>query len=380
MCECKPPTCGSQGQLADLTVDCPLPFPPYITPINTQKPSVFITGATGLIGSYVVRLLLMHGYERITALRRRESRMDLLGDDVSRVRWVEGDLDDDSALMEGMHGADWVIHSAALISYQPADRDALHRINVAGTANVVNAALACGVEKLLHVSSVSVLSRTSKNTRADENTPWQKTRYSTMYGLTKHLAEMEVHRGAAEGLKVSFVVPSLVIGAGFWSEGSLVVIHRVGRGLRIYPTGANGFVDVRDVALLMLRLLEDGQDGARILVNGYNVTFHEFFQRLAVRLSVRAPGIRVGRVGTEILWRLVVPVRWLTGRKPLFTKETMRAAQAVAEYDNARSLSMPGFRYTPLDDTLDDIATEYRQAAKKKFEARVMAFRPQHLP
>lgn len=330
------------------------------------KPSVFITGATGLLGSHLVRLLLLKGYTRITAIRRGQSSMALLGADAARIHWIEGDVLDIEALESGMRDAEWVFHCAGYISFDPRHVSTLHSVNKEGTENVVNAALRCGVKHLLHMSSVSVLSRLQRHDTIDESRAWQRTRYTSQYGLSKHLAEMEVQRGIAEGLKASIVIPSIILGAGVWQEGSATVFHRVGQGMPVYPGGNNGFVDVRDVCALALAIMEQDLQ-CRVIANGHMITYKKLFSEIARRIDAAPPRILFGPLAAEVLWRLFVPVRWITGRQPVINKHTVRMSQCTVEYRNSASLAIEGFRYTPLGKTLDDIATQYRSAREKKF-------------
>jgi nucleoside-diphosphate-sugar epimerase len=343
-----------------------------------SKPSVFVTGATGLVGSHLVRLLLRRGYTDITALRRETSDLSLLGDAVDYIRWIEGDVLDVAALTEGCHQADWVFHCAGLISYDPGDRNELFAINVEGTANVVNAALDTGVEKFLHIGSVSVLARTGKRQVVTEDTPWQSTAYTSTYGLTKHLAEREVQRGIAEGLDASIIIPSIILGAGNWHSGSATIFHQIGKGMPAYPIGQNGYVDVRDVALLSILALEQ-ETSCRVIASGHTITYKELFTEIAIRLHKKPPVLPVGPVLSEIVWRLFVPVKWIRGRVSVLNKETVRGSQSFPEYDNSRSLQVQGFRYLDLSNSLDDIAEKYLEAREKKFKPLFLDFGAHHL-
>src|SRR5690606_27051587 len=187
------------------------------------------------------------------------------------------------------------------------------------------------------------------------------TPFSSIYGRTKHEAEREVQRGIAEGLDASIVIPSIILGAGDWESGSATIFHKIGKGMPVYPQGQNGFVDVRDVALLALRILESGRS-YRAIASGHTISYKKLFTKIAERIDARPPVVRIGPVLSEVAWRLCVPVRWMTGRQPVINKETSRAAQCFPEYDNAVSLTVPGFRYTSLEKTLDDIAERYKAA------------------
>ena len=207
-----------------------------------------ITGATGFAGSYVLRTLLEAGYTSLRALRRSTSRMDLVDDLAGRVQWYEGDLRDVFDLEAAMEGVDTVIHCAALVSFNPRDRDRLLKINRDGTANVVNAALTQGVRRLIYMSSVAALGKEEGDKQVTERTKWEPNPSNTNYAISKFQAEREAWRGQAEGLSVACVYPTIILGAGFWDVGSAKMIAHADRGGTFYPGGATGVVDVRDVA------------------------------------------------------------------------------------------------------------------------------------
>jgi dihydroflavonol-4-reductase len=102
--------------------------------------NILITGATGLVGSAVARRLLEEGHT-VLAMHRPESSRNLLRDVETRIQWHEGDILDLHALEQALSGADAVVHAAAVVSFEPRDRDDMYKVNVEGTANVVNACL-----------------------------------------------------------------------------------------------------------------------------------------------------------------------------------------------------------------------------------------------
>ena len=335
---------------------------------------IFITGATGLAGSHILRYLMLKGYRNIVAMRRESSRMDLVEDLADDIAWAVGSLDDVDVLHDAMTGADWVIHAAALISYEKNSEQAMYRVNVDGTANVVNAALANDVSKFLHISSVSTYARTGGDQIISEKTEWQFTPYTTIYGHTKHLAEMEVWRGQAEGLDTVMINPSIILGSGHWGDGSLKIVQRLGEGLKYYPTGAIGYVDVRDVARLALLRLQGHGSSGRMLTSGHDISYKKFFDKLAPLLGVPAPSIRISPWLSEIAWRALLPLKWITGRENTISKHTARTTSCNIGYDNSLSLSIDGFNYTDLQTTLEDVAKKYRQSRDAGWKALPMEF------
>src|SRR5690606_9776453 len=147
-------------------------------------------------------------------------------------------------------------HVAGMISFVPSERDKMLKINIEGTANVVNACLDASVEKLMHVSSVAAFGNSKENVLLDESAQWEEDDIKSPYARSKFLGEMEVWRGMAEGLKAVIVNPSLIVGPGYWiGSGPAAIFNKIDEGVPVYTYGTNGYVDVRDVAESMLMLL-----------------------------------------------------------------------------------------------------------------------------
>ena len=142
-----------------------------------------------------------------------------------RIQWVEGDLFDVDQLRGAMEGVEHVYHCAALVSFDPRDRDALLRTNVQGTANVVDAALECGVRRLCHVSSTATIGGALDGGTGDETKAFTEEKRSSAYAISKAQAELEIHRGIAEGLDAVMVNPCVVIGPGLPGRSSMTMIE-----------------------------------------------------------------------------------------------------------------------------------------------------------
>ncbi len=327
----------------------------------TSSKRIFITGATGFLGSHLLRELLSAGYANIHALRRASSSMDLVSDLAERVHWYEGDVLDVDHLAKAIEGSEAVFHAAALVSFLPRDKKRLYEINVKGTANVVNVALACGVKDFMHVSSVAALGRSREGEFINEDTPWEDAPNNTNYAHSKYLAELEVWRGQEEGLQVGIVNPSIILGMGRPGEGTMGFFSRVAKGMIFYPTGMTGFVDVRDVARFMRLLYESGRRGERFVLSGENMPYGKFFELIARELGVRPPHRKVTPFLKELAWRLEGLRAKLTFRDPFLTRETANTAMSSWLYDHTRSLSLPGFSYTPIEKTIADVAVRFRE-------------------
>ena len=326
---------------------------------------VLLTGGTGFVGAHVLRLLLQQGQE-VVALQRNASRKDLVADVVDKVQWIEGDVTDISSLETAFDGIDKVVHCAAVVSFHPKDRRRMMQINVDGTANMVNFAFDAGVQQFVHVSSIAAIGRSATQRHLSEASKWETSAHNSQYAISKYLAEQEVWRAGAEGLPVSIVNPSMVLGSGFWGENTSIFFKRIDDGLRFCPTGASGFVDVKDVATFIWKLLETGNTGERFLLNGENIAYKTLFGWIAKELEVPPPSISAAPWMAEVAWRIEWLREKLTGSIPLVTKESARSSVNSFTFDNRKSLAaFPDFRYTPIRETVMDAAKEYRRKFPK---------------
>ncbi len=339
--------------------------------VDKSKAVILVTGGTGFIGSYMIRLLIKNGY-RVRALRRAGSPMDLIQEVAAQVDWREADVTDITALEEAMVGVTHVIHCAAMVSFHPRDVPRMMNINVSGTANVVNLALENGIQKLVHVSSIASLGRVKDRPSLDESSKWIQSSGNSQYAISKYQSEQEVWRGHAEGLPVAIVNPAVVLGSGFWNVGTGRMFSQVYKGLKFWSVGRTGLVDVRDVAKFMLMLLESDIDGERYILNAQNTLFRDLFFLVADALNVKRPFIKVTPLLAEVAWRVEWLKEKITGAEPVVTRESARASISTFFYANEKSLSLPGFSYRPLEQTVRETAEQFLDAASEGFEPRVL--------
>ena len=313
------------------------------------------------MGAHLLERLLAHGYTRIHALHRAESSFQLVQPFHDQITWHTGDLDDIDLLEDLMDTHTAVFHCAGLVSYQPRDRDRLYRVNVEGTANVVNAALQKQVYKLIHVSSIAALGRRKGLSLIDENIQWEHHPYNSNYGVSKHLGELEVWRGVAEGLRAVIVNPSIIVGAGFWDRGTARFFRNIAHGFPFYPTGGSGFVDVQDCAEAMICLLQSKVEGERFILNGENRSYRSYFERIADGLGVKRPAIAARPWMGAIAWRLSWLRNLIAPSSGNITRETVANGSRTWQFDTSKFRSaFPEFQFTPLDETIQRVAQRYR--------------------
>lgn len=319
---------------------------------------IFVTGGTGLIGSYLLRELRAR-HLPVRALYRGAKPP---AQAPSGIEWLAGDLLDPLLLTSAISAdVTHVFHCAGLVSYAPQDEEALLQINVQGTANVVDACLARPGVRLGYVSSVAALGRPGASTPVvsgevvvDETATWDLGASHPAYATSKYMAELEVWRGAAEGLQAVIVNPSIVLGAGDWQRSSTRLLRYAYNQHRFYTRGTLNFVDVRDVVAQFVRLLLELPAGPtqRYILNGGTCSLGSFLQQAAVAMGRRPPTVAVPAWAAELIWRLEHTRSLLTGARPLITRDTARAGQQNLFYNAHKVQAATSLPFRPLADTI----------------------------
>ena len=316
---------------------------------------IFVSGGTGLVGSHLIKSLVKEG-KKIIAIYRGSIPSDLLFDSV---QWIKGDILDIVALEEIMIGVEQVYHCAAIVSFNPARRLEMFKINVEGTANMVNAAINSGIKKLLFVSSVAALGRIRNGQLIDETMNWTKETSNSDYGKSKYLAEMEVWRGIGEGLDAVIINPVIILGAADWNKGSAGMFKSAYNEFPWYTTGSGGFVDVHDVVKAMTLLMESDISGQRFIISAENKTYQQVFAMMSKGFEKKPAYKKVTPFLAGIIWRLEAIKGLFSGNDPLLTKETANTALTNVAYNNTKLLhQLPHFSYTPLEDTIQRVCKE----------------------
>lgn len=312
---------------------------------------IFITGCNGLVGSTVARMLVARG-EKICALKRKSSDLSLVRDIESSIEWIEGDIFDTEILNKAMAQADTVIHAAAIISFAPRKRKNMYDVNVQGTANVVNAALKNNIKKFCYLSSIAALGRKKGEPVVNENALWEESEMNTHYAKSKYLAELEVWRGIEEGLPAFMVNPSVILGPGDWKNGSTKIFHYIFNENKFYTKGHISYVDVKDVATIIVKLLDKNVSGERFILNAGRVTYQELFTLIARYFHVKPPAIEVGKFIAEIAWRVEKFRAMFSDSEPILTKETVKLAGLSFDYKNEKISRFLDYKFAPLEQTI----------------------------
>jgi dihydroflavonol-4-reductase len=246
-------------------------------------------------------------------------------------------------------------HCAALVSFDPRDRPAMMSVNAEGTANVVDAALETGVRRMCHVSSTATIGGGMDGSTGDETKPFVQNGSSSAYAISKAKAELEVHRGIAEGLDAVMVNPCVVLGPGIAGRSSMTMVESVRKGSRFFPGGSNAVVDARDVATAMTRLITEGASGERYLLIGEGISYRKLFTLIAQSAGKPAPTMPLPAWALELGWR-VEAMRTVFGGRPLITRNTARTASRIRLYDGSKAERLLGMKFRSAEEAVTNVA------------------------
>ncbi|NPA42868.1 MAG: NAD-dependent epimerase/dehydratase family protein [Chlorobi bacterium] len=338
--------------------------------MNSPLPGpVLVTGATGMVGGHLLRRLAERGFDVLAVYRnpkgkehvRRLFRFYGSEPAFDRIRWIQGDTADPCFVFDIVPQAPVIVHGAAKISFSPRDKKEMYRTNVEGTAHLINAALDSGTSYLVHISSIAALggNRSPKTERA----VWTWAVPHTTYGATKFLSEMEVWRGMEEGLRAAVINPSVIVSPFYYDRGLGQTVDRLyRRRLPFYTDGSTGYVHVRDVTEIILRLIERQISGERYILNGGHMQVRDMLYLLADTLGVPPPRYRLPRKIVGGLLPIYNTLARLTGK---FTelapveKEALDALWGSETYDSSKARREFDYEFIPPEEALKELAEVY---------------------
>lgn len=330
---------------------------------------IAVTGATGFLGAHLVCRSLLQG-KAVRALKRSNSNREEFdyiyslyfsnAQPTGNLTWMEADILDLPALEDALTGVEEVYHCAAVVSFNPSDKDYMMKANIEGTANVVNTCLNRKIKRLAYISSIAALGREKSGTEITEKTKWVDSRHNSAYAISKYKAEKEVWRGVEEGLDAVIVNPGVILGSGKWNKGSCVLFNMVHKGMPFYTNGVNGYVDVEDVADATLFLMQNDHINERYILVSENMNMKWFLDETATLLGAKKAHVEVKKVLAELSWRALKILSFFTSKKPSITKETARASLNRFYY-NSDKIKKLGFSFKPIEKTLQDACTNFKQ-------------------
>ncbi len=315
---------------------------------------ILITGATGFIGSYILRKLLSSGYGQVSAIHRSSSPFDLIPEDVKHaVTWHCCDLSNTEKLREVVTGAEIIIHCAALVSFWPRQFDLMEQINYQATKNLVRIAEEEGVSRFIHFSSVEALGHGDSLNKEDSF--YDEATAMSQYSITKHKADLAIKKSS---LDYTIYHPGFVLGGGYWDRAPLNFITKIYEGMRFYPSGSIGIVDVRDIADILVQNLENSlmYREAYILVSD-NIRHERYFREIVLKLHLKGGFKKLGEPLISVaIWAESIKAKF-TKVAPLITRETYKISSKALKYDNHKILSTTGYKFRTAEESIEDLCS-----------------------
>ena len=331
---------------------------------------ILVTGGTGLVGAHLL-FTLTDNNEEVRAIYRKTSDLNAVKKVFSyytsevdrlfnKIDWQLADITDVLSLEVVFKNVDYVYHCAAYISFNPRHFKTLKKVNVEGTANVVNLCISEKVIKLCYISSVASLGKTENESLITEECEFNPNDRNSVYSITKHLAEMEVWRGSQEGLDVVIVQPGVIIGEGIWSSASGGIFRTIAKGLKFYTPGGIGIVDVKDVVKAMIYLTKSELKNQAYILVGENILYEKLLTKISNKLHRKASKLLISKTlmlsFANFDW--VLNKLFKTRRKLL--KSTVRNLFKRSFYDSSKITTTTNFNFRDLDKTIERVAGNYR--------------------
>ncbi len=322
---------------------------------------ILVTGATGHLGSNLVRALLDRGANVRLLLRKSSSNHEVEGLDVEH---VFGDLADAKSLHDAVKGCDQVYHLAAFVSIRSGDRPQLFDINVLGTRRLMQACREEGVQKVVHCSSFGAV---GTNADGPSNEAWSVSPYevTTDYEISKTFAELEVYKEIVRGLPAVIVNPSGIVGPWDFKPSLLgkTIIDFAHGKMKGYVEGAFDFVPVRDVVQGHLMAMEKGKVGERYLLTGERLTIGQTLDYLQELTGVPRPTMEIpaGFLQNVSIVKDWVERNFFPKKIPRFNYHSIRLLRSGKYGDNTRAVEELGMEPTSVKEAYRESVAWFRE-------------------
>ncbi len=328
-----------------------------------------VTGATGLVGSYILLQILtdnpdakvrglfreINGIEDVRKLFIISDREVLF----SKIDWQKTDITNIPSLETIFEDAEYVYHCAGFVSFDRRDEPKLRKTNIEGTANIVNISLAKKVKKLVHVSSIAALGDPKPDELRSEESEWNPESYHSDYAISKFGAEMEVWRAFNEGLSTVILNPGVVLGFHNRFGSSSIIFKNAKKGENYYTNGITAFVAARDVAKIALLAMQSNLVGKRFALVSENLSLKYFLELLADIYKTKPPQTFAKPWLTLFAARLSAFKSSFFGGKPKLTYDLHKSLHSISEVDNRMAKDSFNYKFQDVESTLKEVSKMY---------------------
>lgn len=332
---------------------------------------ILVTRGTGLVGSHLLYHLTLKNdviratYRTKSSLEKVKKVFSYYTSDTSlfdKIEWCKADITKVPDMILAFKSVNQVYHCAAFISFNPKDYIEMRKVNIHGTAIVVNLCIDAKVDKLCYVSSIAAVGDAKIGQEfIDETCEWNKELDNSGYSITKFGGEMEVWRASQEGVDVVIVNPGVILGSGFWDAGSGKLFSQVYHGFNYYTEGVTGFVSLQDVVKAMIHLVNSSIKNERFILISENKTYKEVLFTIADAFGKKRPSVKIKKWQTELFWRFAWVVSKITGVTPLLSKYSARSAHTISKYSSKKIKEKLDFEFEDVQDSIIRICGKFQQ-------------------
>ena len=333
---------------------------------------ILVTGATGFVGAHLLCQLVQTN-EPVRAIYRSENTIEnvrevfslygLNASLIAKIEWFKADITDVPSMIPAFLGVKKVYHCAAFISFNPKDYRAMRKVNIHGTAIIVNLSIDAKVDKICFVSSIASIGNSINGGLLTEENQWNPQEDNSGYSITKFGAEMEVWRASQEGVDVVIVNPGVILGGGFWNAGSGQLFTKVLNGFKYYTEGVTGFVGVKDVVKTMVQLTNSTIKNERFILVSENKSYKEVLFLIADAFDKKRPHKKAYRWQMEFLWRISSFLSIITKKEPLLSKYAVKSANSTSLYASKKIKETLSLKFQTIEEVVKDVAENYPTAA-----------------
>lgn len=335
---------------------------------------ILVTGATGILGRVIVLDLLKKG-KKVRATKRPNSNLQEVRQSYrfytdtpdfffDKIEWVTIDFSDQKGLHQILVGVEEVYHTAAKVSFHPKDEKELYKTNIEGTKALLYACEGSLVKKFCMVSSIAVLDGLNEEGLVDEDSDFNPKLEHGAYAISKQLSEMEVWRASAEGLNVVIVNPGMIIGTGNWQQSSGELFSRFEKDSYTF-SGGTSYVDVRDVAQISIRLMEENVFGERFIIVSESLPYAEIGGQVRKRLGLK-PQTILSKFQLNVAWWLNNLLGWLVPPLRIVTKRNIQSITTLNTISAKKIKERLNFNFISVKDSIAFHLENYLQDQKEK--------------
>lgn len=328
---------------------------------------ILVTGATGLVGSHLLVKLIKEN-QSVRALYRSEAKLKHTKKVFTHyfskeehhlfdlIEWYKSDLNTIPELEVAFAGIKEVYHCAAKISFNPSDYKKLRKINIEGTANIVNLSLLHNIDRLCYISSIATLSNNIAGNTITEDAEWNPETSTSVYAITKYGAELEVWRGIHEGLNAVIVNPGIIIGPGYFENGSGSIFKKIHKGMNYFTNGVTGYVGIHDVITSCTQLMKEIPSNERYILVAENLSYKEVFTAIAKALKKKIPSKEVSKFEMKIVYYIQRILYLLFKTEQSIHKSSLKSAFSIDKYENSKIKNKLNISFSPIENSIQETA------------------------